>query len=343
MPIGNYQLTATLPGFSTRLIDIRLTVGQTADIRVELAVAVPGQVVSVGADAVAITNSRSQVAAIVEEAAVHDLPVNGRNFLEFVLLTPGVTRDVHQGDLSFAGQRGTLNSVVVDGADNNNTFFGQALGRTGSGRSPYQFSQDAVQEFEVSSNSYSAEYGRAGGGLINVVTKSGTNVVHGSIFEFYRDVAMNATSVINELNGQPKSVTLSSIRRDAGRSSRRNRDFYFLNYDGQRNRQSNLVFLNLPPNTPTDAQTAAGIARLQPLAASWDRSLNQDVFLIKTDHQVRSAQRLALRYSTRISAAATTRTAVRRRPSSTRARHWCKPVASALSGPASWDRVSITS
>ena len=79
------------------------------------------------------------------------------------------------GDISFAGQRGTLNSLVVDGADNNNTFFGQTLGRTGSGRAPYQFSQDAVQEFQVNRNAYSAEYGRAGGAVINVVTKSGTN------------------------------------------------------------------------------------------------------------------------------------------------------------------------
>ena len=79
------------------------------------------------------------------------------------------------GDISFAGQRGTLNSLVVDGADNNNTFFGQTLGRTGSGRAPYQFSQDAVKEFQVNSNAYSAEYGRAGGAVINVVTKSGTN------------------------------------------------------------------------------------------------------------------------------------------------------------------------
>ena len=85
-----------------------------------------------------------------------------------------MTRDVRTGDISFAGQRGTLNSLVVDGADNNNTFFGQTLGRTGSGRAPYQFSQDAVQEFQVNSNAYSAEYGRAGGAVINVVTKSGT-------------------------------------------------------------------------------------------------------------------------------------------------------------------------
>jgi hypothetical protein len=135
------------------------------------------------------------------------LPVNGRNFIDFVLTTPGVTRDVRLGDISFAGQRGTLNSLVVDGADNNNTFFGQALGRTGSGRAPYQFSQDAVAEFQVNRNAYSAEYGRAGGAVINVVTKSGSNDYHGSLFEFYRDKSLNENSWANKtaVPARPKS------------------------------------------------------------------------------------------------------------------------------------------
>src|SRR5207237_7063489 len=128
---------------------------------------------------------------------VQNLPVNGRHFIDFALLTPGVTRDVRTGDISFAGQRGTLNSLTVDGADDNNTFFGQTSGRTGSGRAPYQFSEDAVQEFQVNTNGYSAELGRAGGAVINVITKSGTNNFHGSAFEFYRDRSLNADDPVN--------------------------------------------------------------------------------------------------------------------------------------------------
>ena len=298
LPVGDYELTAGLAGFEARRLAIRLTVGQTAHVRIELVLAGVGQSVTVFADTPILESSRSQVTATVDEVAVRNLPVNGRNFLDFALLTPGVTRDARQGDLSFAGQRGTLNSLIVDGADNNNTFAGQALGRTGSGRAPYQFSQDAVQEFQVNSNSHSAEYGRAGAGIINVVTRSGTNERRGSLFEFYRDVALNATSVINELNGLPKSpYHYHQFGGTLGGPMRRNRDFYFLNYDGQRNRQSNLVFLNIPPDTPTDPATSAGIARLRPLAYSWDRSLNQDVFLIKTDHQLNAAQRLTFRYN----------------------------------------------
>lgn len=297
LPIGGYGLSAELAGFEPRRHDVRVFVGQTVDLRIELSLARVDQAVTVSATPI-LESSRSQVTTIVDEHAVRNLPVNGRNFLDFVLLTPGVARDVRPGDLSFAGQRGTLNSLVVDGVDNNNTFSGQTLGRTGTGRAPYQFSIDAVQEFQVNASSYAAEYGRAAGGVINVVTRSGTNELHGSIFEFYRDTALNATNVINELNGQPKSpYHYHQFGGTLGGPIRANRNFFFANYDGQRNRHTNLVFLNLPPNTPNDPLTLAAIARLEPLAYSWDRGLDQDVFFARTDHQVSPGQRLTLRYN----------------------------------------------
>ncbi len=180
---GSYDMAAELTGFTPRKQSgIALTIGQTLTLRIDMALATVAENVVVAAEPPVIETGRTQVSSTVDEVAVQNLPVNGRNFIDFVLLTPGVTKDVRTGDISFAGQRGTLNSLVVDGADNNNTFFGQALGRTGSGRAPYQFSQDAVQEFQVNSNAYSAEFGRAGGAVINVVTKSGTNDLHGSGF-----------------------------------------------------------------------------------------------------------------------------------------------------------------
>jgi len=299
LPVGGYELTADLSGFAPRKqSDIRLTVGQALTLRVQMAVKGVSETVDVVGSTPVIETGRSQVSSTVTEVAVQNLPVNGRNFIDFALLTPGVTRDVRTGDISFAGQRGTLNSLVVDGADNNNTFFGQTSGRTGSGRAPYQFSQDAVKEFQVNSNSFSAEYGRAGGAVINVVTKSGTNQFSGSVFEFYRDKALNANNAINELNNRPKSpYHYHQFGGTLGGPIRRNRDFFFVNYDGQRNTQPNLVFLNLPASTPSDAATLAGIARLQPLADSWNRKLDQDVFLIKTDHSWGRGQRASLRYN----------------------------------------------
>ena len=299
LPAGTYEAIAELVGFQTRRQPaIQVNVGQTVTLRIEMAVKGVTETVTIVNETPVIESTRSQVSSIVNEQAVQNLPVNGRNFIDFALLTPGVTRDVRTGDISFAGQRGTLNSVVVDGADNNNTFFGQTIGRTGSGRAPYQFSQDAVKEFQVNSNSFSAEYGRAGGAVINVVTKSGTNQLQGSVFEFFRDKALNANNAINELNNRPKSpYHYHQFGGTLGGPIRRSRDFFFFNYDGQRNTQPNIVFLNLPASTPSDPLTLAAIERLRPLAESWNRTLDQDVFLLKTDHQVTAAHRLTLRYN----------------------------------------------
>jgi outer membrane receptor protein involved in Fe transport len=299
LPVGIYDVTAELSGFMPRkLPEIRLTVGQTVTLRIQMAVSGVAETVNVSGGTPVVETTRTQVSSTITETSVQNLPVNGRNFIDFALLTPGVTRDVRTGDISFAGQRGTLNSLVVDGADNNNTFFGQTIGRTGSLRAPYQFSQDAVKEFQVNSNSFAAEYGRAGGAVINVVTKSGTNELHGSVFEFYRDKALNANSPINELNNRPKSpYHYNQFGGTLGGPIRRNRDFFFVNYDGQRNTQPNLVFLNLPANLPATPGTAAGIARLTPYAESWNRKLDQDVFLIKTDSDINDRNRLTLRYN----------------------------------------------
>ena len=299
LPVGDYSVRSTLSGFKPfEQKDVKLTVGQTLTLRIELTVSSIAEAVTVSGQSPVIETSRSQVSSTVGETAVANLPVNGRNFIDFALLTPGVTRDVRTGDISFAGQRGTLNSLVVDGADTNNTFFGQTLGRTGSGRAPYQFSQDAVQEFQVNSNAYSAEFGRAGGAVINVVTKSGGNEPHGSVFEFYRDKALNANDAINVLNHRAKSpYHYNQFGGSLGGPLQKDRHFFFFDYDGQRNTQPNDVILSFPADTPSDAATLAAKAQLQALAQSWTRTQNQNVFLIKTDSQLTGNERLSVRYN----------------------------------------------
>jgi hypothetical protein len=172
LPVGTYQLSFEKQGFkSARLADIPLQVGAVATMDVKLEVGTAQESVSVEGAAPIVETTRSSSAATVTEKAVANLPVNGRNFIDFTLLTPGVVRDVRgSGDLSFAGQRGTVNSLLVDGADSNNLFFGQATGRTGF--RPYAFSEDAVPEFQVNTVGYPAEIGRAGGGAINMVTSA---------------------------------------------------------------------------------------------------------------------------------------------------------------------------
>ncbi|HEX5215851.1 MAG TPA: carboxypeptidase regulatory-like domain-containing protein [Vicinamibacterales bacterium] len=299
LPVGDYEVLAELPGFKPqKQTDIHVMIGQSLTLRIEMAVGGVVETVTVAGSTPVVETSRTQVSSTVGEVAVQNLPVNGRNFIDFALLTPGVTKDTRTGDISFAGQRGTLNSLVVDGADSNNTFFGQTAGRTGSGRAPYQFSQDAVKEFQVNSNSFSAEYGRAGGAVINVVTKSGTNDYRGSMFEFFRDKSLNAINAINKINNLPKSpYRFNQFGGTIGGPIRRSRDFFFFNYDGQRNNTPNTVVLGNPANTPTDPLTQQGLAILQSKGESWERRLDQDVFLIKTDHTVNDNNRLSFRYN----------------------------------------------
>lgn len=300
LPVGKYQFTAELSGFSpAKLNDVAVTIGGDLTLKLNLSLAGVAESLTVVSQAPIVETTRTQSSSVVDEASVTNLPTNGRNFIDFVLTTPGVVKDVRAGDISFAGQRGTLNSLVVDGADNNNTFFGQALGRTGSGRAPYQFSQDAVQEFQVNRNAYSAEYGRAGGAVINVVTKSGTNDFHGSLFFFKRDKSIRANDYIDEINNRVKApYKFDQFGASVGGPIVRDRVFFFANYDGQRNTIPNTVVLGVPQGGyPTDAASQAGLAKVQALASSWERAQNQDVFLAKVDAELGGGSRLSLRYN----------------------------------------------
>ena len=302
LPVGRYDVTAALSGFAgTRREGLVLQIGQTLVVDLTLGVAATEEAIVVTAEAPVIEVTRSSQASTVNARAIENLPVNGRNFIDFVLTTPGVTRDVRLGDISFAGQRGTLNSLVVDGADNNNTFFGQTLGRTGSGRAPYQFSQDAVQEFQVNRSAYSAEYGRAGGAVINVVTKSGTNDFHGSLFWFYRDESLNENSFANELAGRPKSIyQYDQYGGSLGGPLVKDRAFFFVSYDAQRNDIPNDIDLdqNLSGLTlPTDADTQAGLAKLRAKSDPYLRGQDQDVILVKADWNLSESQRVTARYN----------------------------------------------
>ncbi|MGE5112613.1 MAG: TonB-dependent receptor [Acidobacteriaceae bacterium] len=297
---GNYKLTASKSGFATvQQNNVSLNVGGKLNLPISMPVASKGESVTVTSEVPVIETTRTQVSSNVNERSIRELPVNGRNFIDFVLLTPGVARDVRTGDISFAGQRGTLNSLTVDGADNNNTFFGQTTGRTGSGRAPYQFSQDAVQEFQVNSNSYSAELGRAGGAVVNVITKSGSNDFHGAAFEFYRDQSLNANDPIAKQNAALQNKPMPRKPRyhfnqfggNLGGPIVKNKLFFFFDYDGQRNQQPNIISYITPNIAAPTANQAAAIAYLNARSDSYNKGLNQDTYLTKVDwnagkHQV---------------------------------------------------------
>ena len=189
-------------------------------------------------------------------------------------------------------RKGTLNSLQVDGADNNNTFFGQSFGRTGT-RPPYQFSEESVQEFQVNQNGFSAEFGRAGGAVINVVTKSGTNEWHGSAFEFFRDEALNSNTPILTARGakRPKSQ-INQFGATIGGPIKRDRAFFFFAYDGQRSNIPNVVDA---PNffaQPVNIQNL-----LAPKMQTYQIGRDQDVYMVKTDIKLNDSNQLVLRFN----------------------------------------------
>jgi hypothetical protein len=168
LPPGDYSGRAEIRGMSPQETpQVHVDVGGTVELSFRLSLAGASESVTVSGAPPLVETVPSSVSTVIDERAINDLPLNGRRFTDLSLLAPGVTQDprgltsASNGDLAFGGIRGYQSSYLVDGADNNNAFFAQARGRY---RAPYQFSNEVVQEFRVSSNTYGAELGRAGGG-----------------------------------------------------------------------------------------------------------------------------------------------------------------------------------
>ncbi|HTK94748.1 MAG TPA: TonB-dependent receptor [Terriglobales bacterium] len=191
LPPGEYNVTAEAPGMNIEVRGkVRAEVGATVELAFTLKVSGTHETVNVTAEAPVVeTQPAAGLTTVLQPLELDEVPLNGRRWQDLTLHTPGVTQDPRSltsssnGDLAFGGVRGYHSTFLVDGVDNNNAFFGQARGRY---RAPYQISNEVVQEFRVSSNTYGVEFGRSSGAVINVVTKSGTNQLHGSAFYYFR-------------------------------------------------------------------------------------------------------------------------------------------------------------
>ena len=225
-PSAGYSITVTKQGFNTYEVkDFEILVGQNVDFKVGLQVGTSTTKVDVTSEAPMVEDTKSGVTSTVNTDQILDLPINGRRVDSFVLLTPAVTNDGEFGLISFRGIA-MGNSFLTDGNDTTESFYNENAGRTRIGS---QISQDAVQEFQVLSNGFSAEFGRAMGGVINTVTKSGQNVTHGTGYWFFRNRTLEATD--RYANG----VLLPEWRHTAGGSLggalKKDKVFYFTNFD----------------------------------------------------------------------------------------------------------------
>ncbi|HEY4054548.1 MAG TPA: carboxypeptidase regulatory-like domain-containing protein, partial [Terriglobales bacterium] len=232
LPPGEYSARVTSDGMSPQVNDsLRVEIGGATQIEFRLTVAGTRESVTVSAEPQAVETAPRGFSLVVDERAILNLPLNGRRFTDMCLLTSQATTDprgqnsTSNGDLSFGGIRGFQTSYLVDGGDNNNAFFSQARGRY---RAPYQFSNEVIQEFRVSPNPVSAEAGRSGGAIVNIVTKSGSNKLHGSAFYYLKNSEFDARDP--ELTFKPTDQQ-HQFGFTAGGPLRRNRVFFFAGYD----------------------------------------------------------------------------------------------------------------
>ncbi len=231
LPPGPYEVRAELAGFTTKLLQgIRLTVGQYANLDIQLEVSGEQTEIVVTTNTAIVEKEKTVQASTVEQVEIQNLPINGRNFLDFTLLTPGVS-DRHTltdfgvpqtptSGLSFAGQDQRSTSVTIDGADNVDVI-------SNSVRST--LSQEAIQEFQISRNSFAAEFGRARGGVINIVSKSGTNTFHGNGFFFIRDDSLDARNTF--ARGADPLFERYQYGGTFGGPIQRDKTFFFASYE----------------------------------------------------------------------------------------------------------------
>jgi hypothetical protein len=190
---GTYTVTIAVAGFDTfRSVDLTVQVGLLTNVDARMKPGSTNETVEVSGEAPLVNTTSPDFAGIIEQRTLHNLPVSNYRWSSYALLTPGVVNDSNGfGLLSFRGQSTLLNNVTIDGTDDNQAFFSEERGRTRAG---YSTAKAAVQEFQVNTSNYSVEYGRSAGGIVNSVTKSGTNQFHGEGYYYDRDSAWAATN-----------------------------------------------------------------------------------------------------------------------------------------------------
>ncbi len=297
---GRYEVTVEAVGFQPLTIgNVELTVGQTATLDLTLQVGTLTEQVEVKALGVAVVEpTKTEVSEVIDETRITELPISGRQFIDFALLTPGTTvgkgfsfgatallaEDVPR--LSFGGLfEQHTNLIALDGGDHSVSLNGlQHIGP----------SQDAVKEFRVLSSTYSVEYGRVMGGIVNIITKSGSNDRHGSVYYYLRNDALDARNILSAPGFDV--LRQHQFGASAGGPVVRDRLFYFGNYEGQRRAES-------PQYTSFILNNIAAINQAKRSLGLSDEVLEQlqtknyDYFLVRSDAQLTPANNLFVRYS----------------------------------------------
>jgi outer membrane receptor protein involved in Fe transport len=237
LPTGTYKVTASLEGFATATADnVRLLLGSAPTINFTLQSATVTESITVTAEELPVVEvTNTQVGTTIQTEQLKNLPSAGRDFKNLVLLTPESRLDSERGNLSLSGERGINTSITVDGVDYNNAFFGGAVG-VAEGRAPLSISQESIKEANVVTNGASVEYGRSGGGFVNLITKNGTNELKGSGFYFKQPQSLisNFPRVGPTAGHDPADQSKEQYGGSLGGPLVKDKLFYFLSYDKQK-------------------------------------------------------------------------------------------------------------
>jgi hypothetical protein len=310
---GHYEVAATKEGFArVERKDILLEVGSKLAIDLALPLKTTAETITVTGEAPLIEPDKTDLSQTVSQTLAGNLPLNGRRWENFVLLTPGVTTDGSHGLVSYHGISGLFNNSAVDGTSNQQAFFSEDRGRTSVA---YTYSLDAIQEFQVTSNAFSAEFGQAAGGVVNAITKSGTNDIHGDVFYYLRYPSLNALDPYSKSQGilvQPEHQR-QQFGASVGGPIIKDKLFFFANYDGQRRSfpiiytgpSTSLALAAVSPAncTPaiitgiTAAQCQAAVSYILGNIGAQPRNANQDIYLAKLDYQATTNNHLSVSFN----------------------------------------------
>ena len=255
LPPGDYEVSVEAASFKKAVIPkVTVTVGQRAELNVALELGQLSESVTISdATSEVVETSKTAVATTIDQQRINNLPINERNYLSFALTTSTVGRDngrpigpAPTTGLNFGGQRGRSNLVQVDGADNTDN-------SVNASRSTV--SQEAVQEFQVVTNSFAPEFGRSAGGVVNVVTKSGTNELHGNIFGFLRHKSFQARNPFAPIEDPP--FTRAQYGATLGGPLDKDRTFFFFAFEQRRRNESGFFTSDVASNL-TSSVTIAG-------------------------------------------------------------------------------------
>lgn len=307
-PGPGYTVTVTKPGFANwEARDIQVQVGQNVSLNIALNVGAQAQEITIVDSTPVVDQLKTGVSDVVNDRQIINLPINGRRVDSFVLLTPGVVADGTFGLLSFRGVPGG-NAFLTDGNDTTQGYYNENAGRT---RISSNISQDAVQEFQVQTSGYSAEFGRAAGGSVNTVTRSGTNQVHGTGYWFFRNQDFNANDRFANAIGQPKpEEKRNQFGGSVGGAIQKDKLFYFVNGDFTRRNFPLVSAIQNPrlfsadgtfigdcgaPATPQ--QCAAAVTYFRRFFGQIPRTADQDTGFAKLDWRPNERNALSLSFN----------------------------------------------